>query len=419
MELRPYQTEFVDSILSEDGPVLGILATGGGKTACASEMMRRLKKCWFLVHRDELVGQTVATLRKFGLRAGAIKSGREADGEADIQVVGVQTMAARGATPPEDVAVIVDEAHTVSFYDYVRRIILTHKSKVIGLTATPWRTRKTEGMKDIYLSWHVGPTTSDLIEMGFLTRPVTYGFKAIDMTSYKKVNYGDYRREDLAVEAMCEESLATVVRETKRHVTEGTAIVFCVNVTHAKALAKRLPNAEYVIGETALEKRAEIFDRLRSGKTRFLCSVGVLTEGFDVTSIGAVILARPTLSRALHVQMIGRGLRIHPGKKVCKVLDFAGNTERHGFAHKYAESQMQPDEGGEPGDAPVKICKECYAIVPIFEEFCTVCGAEFEHNEKEKRAMQGALVVLEGEEAARLFKLMHGRLPPKGHPIYA
>lgn len=417
MELRPYQQDFVDQIMAKEGNTLGILATGGGKTACASEMMRRLKKCWFLVHRDELVGQTLQALERFGLQAGAIKANRDQNHGADIQVAGVQTMTSRGVRPEPGTAIIVDEAHTVSFYSVVKNLIDSHAGRVIGLTATPWRAKRTEGLSDHYSNHVIGPTTSELIKMGFLTPPETYGFNAIDMSDFTKPYGGDWRQDDLAIASEAEESIETVVRESIKH-SKGTAIVFCVSVLHAELLAERLPNSEIVTGETSFSQRADVYRRLREGKISFLCSIGVLTEGFDVTSIETVILARPTLSRALHVQMIGRGLRLHEGKTVCKVLDFAGNTETHGFAHKYTRKQMLPDAAKEAGEAPIKMCEECNALVPIQAEVCPYCGELFPiPTGNEKRILSGMLIHLDGGDALAAFKLMHGRLPPKGHPL--
>jgi len=419
MKLRPYQQDIVKQV--KPPRTLIVLPTGGGKTAIACEIMVNEwdGPVWFICHRTELVEQTVDSLARFGVEAGVIKAGYPAT-EARIQVAGIQTVGRRDLTPPPGALVIIDEAHTVGHYRVAEEFFDIHDGPIIGITATPWRTRRVEGVGVKYEQVIIGPTTKELIEKQFLVKPRVYAFEnAIDLEGLS-TSGSDFDMEEVSPRVVSDVSIAKVVDECLRLNDGRTAIVFCVNVLHAKIMAEKLPDAEFVVAET--KNRSEIYDRLRSGETKYLCSVGVLTEGFDVPSVGCVVLARPTLSRALHVQMIGRGLRISKNKVDCLVLDFVGNCMRHGLVDDYKKYQMEPDYPGEPGDAPVRLCPECLRLVPLVNEVCE-CGYVFPPGvPKDKPDLHGYMVEVGSKEdqircgtAAKVFKALYGRFPPLSH----
>ena len=107
---------------------------------------------------------------------------------------------------------------------------------------------------------------------------------------------------------------------------------------------------------------------------KYLCNVNVLTTGFDAPNIDCVALLRPTMSPGLYYQMVGRGFRLHPGKKNCLVLDFGGNVLRHGPVDQITVKER--DRGGN-GEAPAKECPECHSVIAAGYATCPDCGYEF------------------------------------------
>ncbi|MGF1488953.1 MAG: helicase-related protein, partial [Prochloraceae cyanobacterium] len=136
----------------------------------------------------------------------------------------------------------------------------------------------------------------------------------------------------------------------------------------------------HVDGSTPIKDREKIYSQLAAGEIKVLSSCMALTEGFDVPSVEAIVLARPTLSKALYFQMVGRGLRLSPqtDKHDCLVLDFAGNVERHGFIEDLKLVSLDNGKSSGIGNAPTKICSNCRAIVYAFYQKCPVCGQDFE-----------------------------------------
>jgi hypothetical protein len=181
-------------------------------------------------------------------------------------------------------------------------------------------------------------------------------------------------------------------------------IAFCVNRNHAKHVADRFAGAgvavEYLDGETPREDREAMFARFRSGATKILCSVGVLTTGFDA-DVRCIIDAQPTKSRILFVQKLGRGLRTARGKDRLVILDHAGNHLRLGIVTDIGQDRL--DDGKERqnasqrtrerGDLLPKLCDDCKAVVPRAARECPSCGAPIQ-GRNEVEAIDGDLVEL-------------------------
>lgn len=393
MKLRPYQNEIIKEAyrgLKTDKKVLLVAPTGSGKTVITSHIINdavdRKRKCWFIVHRNELVTQTRDTLKAVNpkLRIGIIKAGYPKPSIFDqIFIASAQTMTARNICPPEEDVVIIDEVHTVGFYKQPKMIIDTSRGFVMGVTATPWRTKKDEGLGDLFPCVVKAPSPEELVKMGFLAPAKTYGYpKTYNLDGVRTQN-GDYKPDDLATACDTQDSNEYIVKNVKQRIENRTAIAFCVNVAHALHLSELFKDAglpsKAIHGDTPMDERAEAYEMLRRGEIRILTSVGVLTEGFDIKNIGMVIMARPTKSKSLNVQMFGRGLRIAEGKKNCIVLDFAANYSRHGLASELTREEMDPDwkSLAKKGEPPSKDCPECGLVVRAAEAVCPQCGYIF------------------------------------------
>ena len=132
--------------------------------------------------------------------------------------------------------------------------------------------------------------------------------------------------------------------------------------------------------DTPARKRAEILNNLESGRTRVVTNVAVWTEGFDCPALGAILLCRPTLSKVLHLQMLGRGMRPAPGKPDCLVLDHADNLRKHGFPEEPQAWTLEGQDARqirariENAPPKTKKCPACFALVPTGTQICPHCG---------------------------------------------
>ncbi|MGH7999067.1 MAG: helicase-related protein, partial [Brasilonema sp.] len=174
------------------------------------------------------------------------------------------------------------------------------------------------------------------------------------------------------------------------------AIAFCANVKQAKDLTLQFLEvgfeAELIVGNTSQDERDVIFENFASGKTRILISVGVLCEGFDEPSADCVLICRPVKSRALFIQMSGRGLRIAPNKEDCWILDYCGNIKRLGIPTQEYPINLCPSPGNPEEDIiPTKTCPNCGEEIYAFLMICPYCGYVFPDEKKKKVAKRGKL----------------------------
>jgi len=344
IDLRPYQLEALDSLRAHVRAgrkrIVLTMPTGGGKTVVAAAMIRsavsRGSRCLFLAHRRELIDQTLDKLNRFGVQAGVIMANdRRADSYLPVQVASVQTLVRRLDRKPAATLVVVDECHHATSETYRKVVNAYAGATVIGLTATPWRSDKI-GLADIYETSVLATTPGELIRGGALVPYDAFAYDAPDLHTVK-ITAGEFNQRDLAIACNTQVLVGSVVREYIEHARGRRAILFPVNIEHSQALVSELNSAgqtaEHIDCNTPGEIRDSAIQRFRSGALTILSSVGVLTEGFDAPAAEVCILARPTKSLSLHLQMIGRVLRPSPetGKRSALIHDHAGNILRHGF----------------------------------------------------------------------------------------
>lgn len=351
LTLRRYQQEavanIIESLRAGANPVCNI-ATGGGKSVILSELCNRLDgRILVVTHRKELIAQNEATLhRNGGDSVGAYSAGLgRRDMDARIIVAGVASIYKRmdelQASGPFRY-VLYDESHFGlsdqsgnTMGDQVLRACPT--AQRVGLSATPYR------MPDAPIwgydgAWFdevaVEKGILELTNAGYLCRLVGVQTASAPNLDHVRTRGGDYALGDLSqasseedvVNGACDEIL--YLAQDRRHI-----LIFCVDVAHAgvvaEALRERGCKPEVVTGTTPSEERADILTRFKNGGVRHLINVGVLSIGYDETSIDCVVLMRASQSRSLVTQMLGRGSRLHPEKLNCVILDMAGNLERH------------------------------------------------------------------------------------------
>lgn len=402
--LRPYQKQFITDVYTQIRTgikrVLGFSATGSGKTVIATQIIAHAtgkgRRTMFVVHRDKLISQTYEKLSKFSLSdCGFIKAGRKENKEALIQVASVQTLARRNwwHNCPCDL-IILDEAHLTSFHAVVRQMMANIYPEAIylGLTATPWRFSKRESLGDIFQRLVCAPMPHELIDAGFLVKPSYFSLNQADLKNVGTTVIGDFDEQQLALVCDRPELIQQTVRNWFKLAYGRRTIDFKVNVAHARHQAEAFlvagVPAAYVDGTMPEKVTERIYNQLASGEILVLCSCMKLVEGCDIPAVSAVILDRPTLSRSLHFQMIGRGLRLSPetGKTDCVVIDSAGNIFRHGFVEDVTDISLSPSPETFGGEAPYKICPVehggCSAILYGFQMKCQKCGYVFPQPKK-------------------------------------
>jgi superfamily II DNA or RNA helicase len=422
LSLRPYQIEAIDGlrVLIRSGRrrLVLVMPTGGGKTVVASAMIQsaiaRGTRCLFLAHRRELIDQTVEKLARFGIKAGVIMANDpRRDDYLPAQVASVQTLARRLDRKPPAGLIIVDECHHAASETYRKIVDAYPDAVVIGLTATPWRSDRI-GLADIYETSLLATTPAELIRGGALVDYDAFAYDAPDLHQVK-VTAGDFNQKDLALACNTQVLVGSVVREYLTHANGRRAILFPVNIEHSQALVAELRAAgvvaEHIDCNTPSEPRNEAMRRFRSGDLMVLASVGVLTEGFDAPAAEVCILARPTKSLSLHLQMIGRVLRPSPetGKQRALIHDHAGNLLRHGLPDDVRDYSLTA--------TPAKViaartCPACFAVFNRTKNgLCPKCGELIAL--PEERSESGGRAELERVEGTRLTKAQIQKL--RGH----
>lgn len=343
MKLWPHQHAAVEAATSaiRSGRRSGLwsMPTGTGKTIAFATVARILK--WptlVLVHRDELVRQTVDAFDLVWPAAsvGVVKAERnEIDGR-DVVVASVQSLhAKRLAQVPTDrfSLVVPDEAHHVVADTW--SAVLDHFASrfVLGCTATPERFDG-RGLADRFGAEPIYTyPLRQAIEDGRLVRLKQYAVETdldLDGVTYRA---GDFAQGELSERINTETRNRLVVDAFKKHARDRRTVAFCVDVKHAHALRDAFLQAGVfaatVTGTTPKHERRRTLDDFANGKTQLVTNVAVLSEGFDQPGISCVLMARPTMSRSLYTQCIGRGLRLAPDKDDCLVLDFTANSRKH------------------------------------------------------------------------------------------
>lgn len=425
MILRPYQQSIIADVRQalRDGcrSPLVVSPTGSGKTVMFSHIAhgagQKQKRVWILVHRAELVEQTSRTMREIGIHHGVIAAGWPVDPLPHVQVVSVQTVVRRtgGHIPPD--VIIVDECHHAAAGTWGKILQAFPQAIRLGFTATPERLDG-KGLADTFDCLIRGPEVAWLIENGFLTQPKYYAPPNKLNLDGLHVRGGDYARDE--VNAMMDKPTITgdAVGHYHRICPGVPAVAFCASIAHAEHVAQAFAAAGYraatLDGTLDRQERRQRVRGLADGSLQILTSCEIISEGFDIPVVSAAILLRPTKSLGMHLQQVGRVLRIAPGKKRAIILDHVGNCLRHGLAEEEREWSLEgrkkkAKRPGEDDDAPpVRQCPKCYAChVPA--PICPECGHVYELKKREIEQQDGELVELNAAWMAKQRKQEQGQ----------
>lgn len=344
LPLRGYQRDAITAVEKAwrkgQRPAV-VSATGTGKTVTFSHLIAESVaaglRAIVLVHRDELVNQAVAKLREVesGMTVGVVKAERD-ETNADVIVASVQTLRskARRDRIGNVGMIVVDECHHAAAASY--RAVLGHwpGALVVGFTATLARDDRKELPFDVVAFRY---DVLDAINDGWLCdvtgRLVTVdGMTLADVTA----RAGDFAAGSLAETLMSAQAQNYVVDAYTEHARHMPGIVFTPSVDAAHAFTAAFADAGYSVsavwGAMPTEERALVLKRFAEGDTQILVNCMVLTEGFDAPRAQCAVIARPTMSASLYIQMVGRVLRPFPGKDKALVLDVVGASAEHRLA---------------------------------------------------------------------------------------
>lgn len=405
MILRPYQSTLIAKLRSvATKRPIAVLPCGAGKTVVAAQIIvgarSKGKRTLFLTHRRELIRQAfrrIVDQSEGEIIPGIISPDAQPEIDLPVQIASIQTLDTRREYPPADL-VIIDECSHARAESWQRVLDNYPKAAFIGLTATPYRLDG-KGLGDIFGEIVVGATYSDLCTLGILHKPEVYAPAVPDLKGLK-AKMGDFSASDL--EPVVQGLVGDIVQHWQRLASGRRTIAFAVSIEHSKAicrefLAAGIP-AEHIDGGTPMRDRDAAIERLESGETLVLCNVDLLGEGFDLPALEVAILARPTASLALHVQQVGRVMRLCDGKEGALILDHAGNHLRHGeVTDELTFSLTDKVKRAAPLDA-LKRCKACFLIYEGDE--CPECGAPSETATKPRE------LIPDQDREANLYKLM-------------
>jgi superfamily II DNA or RNA helicase len=254
----------------------------------------------------------------------------------------------------------------------------------------------------------LGPSVTELIEIGALAPVVTYAPAVPDLSALKK-RMGDFTSGDL-LEVMNRKTVTGDAIKHYRKLAGGLpAVAFCVSVAHAQAVAEQFASEGYraasIDGGMDKPTRKAIINDFKRGAINVLTSCDLVSEGFDVPGICCESCMRPTASLALHLQQSGRCLRPAAGKDRAIILDHAGNTTRHGTCtaqHDWSLASSSASSNRRRNDEaidPVRICADCFAVSPGRATSCVDCGTPFPAKQRTVKEQEGELKAIQENDA--------------------
>jgi len=382
-KLRPYQVQATAHLSHgwklHKRQVLA-MTTGSGKTYTFAYMAKlaaeRNKTVLILTHRTELFSQTFDTFQDVGLDPYIINAdGGDPPSYTGVFVVMVETLARRqelmDRLHPD--LIIIDEAH---FGNFTKIIDAYPDAYVLGVTATPIGKHFFEYYTNI-----VQPIdTPDLIAQGFLVPYKAYQMKD-DFSDLKKGASGDYSEKSQFGHFDKDKLYDGVIEEWNKRCQGEKTVVFNCNIKHSNEMAAKFNAAGIksysLTSQTSAKDRKRMLDEFHNGDCMVLNNNGILTTGYDHPPIKCIILNRASDSLTLFLQMVGRGSRTFPGKTGFVCLDFGGNHSRHGLWSHPRKWELKDKRRTKEGEAAVKDCPVCEAMIYAGARICEYCGHEF------------------------------------------
>ena len=340
LELREYQQEALRNlqVMRENKESIALLyqATGTGKTVTAVMDSKSVGgRTLFVAHTMELVNQAYQTFQALWKGASV---GKFADSvkefDKDIVCGSIQSIALNLDMFKEDDFdyIIIDEAHHATADTYQKVLAYFKPKFLLGLTATPERADDTN-ILEIFKNTAHKLDIQTAVEIGALVDVRCIRIHTnIDMTQVR-FNSAQYNVRDLDVKICVTERNALIVKTWLDYVKDKRTVVFCASVKHAEQIAalfkEKGVSAEAVSGSMKTSERNELLAKFSKGELKVLCACDLLNEGWDCPETEVLFMARPTMSKVLYTQQLGRGMRLSEGKEYLMVFDFVDNAGQY------------------------------------------------------------------------------------------
>ena len=355
---------------------------GFGKTILSTYFIKKAMSkglsCLFVVDRIVLAEQTSLVFENYGIAHGIIQADNpKYFPDRMVQIGSIQTLARR--QQDKYGLVLIDEIHC--FYEGHKKLLEYNSDAfVIGLSATPYS--KNLGK---YFDFFIEPVTvKEMVEHDELVPFEIYAPSVADLTKLK-IKAGEYTEKSLSDTYDQVDIVGDVVRTWQKLANGLKTIIFGVNIAHIKHLAREFNRAGVKACEIdayqSKNENEKNINAFKFGDMMVLCSVEMAIKGFDCPSVECVGLAVATKSHIKWEQSTGRGFRVYPGKKKCKVLDFGGNAERLGFPDEYefleldtGKKYLSKTKQKEKAEKKPKKCVSCDYIKPPGVRKCPACG---------------------------------------------
>lgn len=395
IELHHYQSVFVDRLRAafrRHKSVLGVAPPGSGKTVVSAHIAREAAakgmRVLFTVHREELVHQTAATFDAFGISYGYVKAGMVYDRTPMVHIASIATLRNRLDTITAPNLLVVDEAHLAradTWHDVVAHY-RANGAFILGNSGSPQRLDG-KGLGDLFDDIVLGPTTAELIASGHLSGYRYFRGEAPDVGATKAA----YKTAALEQSTNTRALVGDIAGRWLQLASDRRTVCFTISHAHSAStieeFCSRGVRAESISSKSSKPERKRIIEEFADGAIRVLCNVELITTGFDLAAqvgrdvtVDAIIMARPTQSLALYLQMVGRGLRRKPYP--CIILDHAGNSSRHGFPDDPREWSLDGEGMGATKLQPPPLeCGRCFCQVrrPA-PRACPHCAAPWEES---------------------------------------
>lgn len=379
MELRDYQIECVDSINNMSGMDRKIcyISTGGGKTVCMASIAKYTSgRVLIVVDQKELRQQTIDKLRLVCGKDESIGSVQGVLNEINKRIIIAtrQSLTHINSNRINQLkqhgkfdVIMIDECHRAC--GQVKTIIdnLADNCKVIGFTATPYNPE----LKNIFDGFVYKKEIMELIDEEYLCSPRCFRIDSdTDLTGVKTVG-GEFIQSELSnrVNNVARNNMI-VKAYIDKAIDRKRTIVFATSIDHATSLAKCFNDngidARSIDSTLDSNEREGTLDDFKKGKFKVLVNVAILTTGFDMPELDCIIMARPTKSKILYVQCLGRGLRIFEGKRDCLVLDIVDNASKHSLINM--KSIFDTNDGEDVIEANIRKKNEEDRLLEIEEE---------------------------------------------------